>query len=30
MTDRYTFGIEYERNFDNRSNAFMVKGGIRF
>lgn len=30
MTDRYTFGIEYERNFDNKSNAFMVKGGIRF
>lgn len=26
----YVFSIEYERNFDNKSNAVMVKGGVKF
>lgn len=30
MGERYSFGIEYERNFDNGSNAIMMSGKIKF
>lgn len=30
MSERYSFAIEYERNFDNNSNALMLKGKINF
>jgi hypothetical protein len=30
MGERFSFGIEYERNIDNRSNALMLSGKVKF
>jgi hypothetical protein len=30
MTEKMTFSIMYERNFDNRSNSVMLRGEVKF
>lgn len=30
QSERYSFSVEYERNFDNQSNSLMIKGKVKF